>query len=89
MSTALFWSLIIGFYLLPAIICEIRGTRHGWSILAINLFLGWTVLGWIAALIWAITEAPQSPDPQERPWSDQPLPNPPERKYETYYHRPE
>jgi uncharacterized membrane protein YqaE (UPF0057 family) len=26
------------------------------AIFALNLLLGWTVLGWIAALIWALTK---------------------------------
>ncbi|MBB1438608.1 superinfection immunity protein [Shewanella sp. SG41-4] len=25
-----------------------------YSIFALNLFLGWTLLGWVAALVWAI-----------------------------------
>ncbi len=29
------------------------GTKHGMAIFMLNLFLGWTVLGWIGALIWA------------------------------------
>jgi hypothetical protein len=44
------------FYLLPAVISEIRKTAHGGAILALNALLGWTVLGWLAALLWAITE---------------------------------
>ena len=32
-----------------------------WHDLFINLVFGWTVLGWIAALIWAIVEAPKAP----------------------------
>ena len=28
-------------------------TKHGTGILVLNIFLGWTVLGWIIALVWA------------------------------------
>ena len=44
-------------YLLPAFIAYQRwhGNRH--AILVINVFLGWSVIGWIAALIWSATGA--------------------------------
>lgn len=48
--------LVLIFYFIPAIIASERGTKHGVMIFAINLLFGWTVLGWIAALIWAVTE---------------------------------
>ena len=54
----LFAILLIAFYFLPAIICDIRNSQHGTAIKLVNLFLGWTVLGWFAALIWAIVEKP-------------------------------
>jgi DNA-directed RNA polymerase subunit RPC12/RpoP len=40
-------------YFLPSIV----GLRklNGVYIMFLNLFLGWTVLGWIGALIWAAT----------------------------------
>lgn len=83
---ALLFGLILVFYFLPAVISNVRNTRHGWTILLINLFFGWTVLGWIAALIWAIVEAPEQ---SLRPWSDKPIPAEPVKKYETVYHPPE
>ena len=51
-------AILIGLslYFLPTIIVEIRGTEHGARILWVNLIFGWTVLGWIAALIWALTK---------------------------------
>jgi uncharacterized membrane protein YqaE (UPF0057 family) len=39
-------------YFLPYIIG--RKTTGANGILVLNLFLGWTFLGWIAALIWAV-----------------------------------
>ena len=47
------------FYLLPSMIASIRNVEHGGAIIAINLLFGWTVLGWIAALIWAVVEKPR------------------------------
>ena len=56
---ALLLGLILVFYFLPAVIAEKRGAKHAGTILLINLVFGWTVLGWIAALICAIVEAPE------------------------------
>lgn len=38
-------------YFLPAIIG--RHKRDAAGIFLLNLFLGWTVIGWVIALIWA------------------------------------
>jgi hypothetical protein len=47
------------YYLLPAIISNEWDTKHFDAILFTHLVMGWTVFGWIAALIWAIVETPQ------------------------------
>jgi hypothetical protein len=44
------------FHLLPAIISSEWDTKHFDAVL-FHLVLGWTVFGWIAALIWAIVAA--------------------------------
>lgn len=49
---------ILGFYFLPSVIAMTRDAQHGGSIFLINLLFGWTILGWIAALIWACVEKP-------------------------------
>jgi T4 superinfection immunity protein len=43
-------------YFLPAIIG--RDKRDAAGIFLLNLLLGWTVIGWIIALIWACTAEP-------------------------------
>ena len=40
-------------YFLPTIIAAIRSKRDTLAIFLLNLFLGWSVIGWIVALIWA------------------------------------
>ena len=87
-AIALFILAII-FYLLPCVIAAVRNARHSGMIFFINLVFGWTVLGWIAALIWAIAEAPEEPRPIDRPWSDKPIPTESSKKYETVYHPPD
>lgn len=43
-------------YFLPSIVSERRKKRNAGAILMLNLFLGWTFLGWVVALVWACTE---------------------------------
>jgi hypothetical protein len=52
--------LIFGFglYFLPAIIAGVRHTHNSTGILLLNLFLGWTMVGWFVALLMAIFSMP-------------------------------
>jgi hypothetical protein len=43
-------------YFLPSIVAGFRGHQNTGAIIALNLFLGWTFLGWVVALVWALTE---------------------------------
>jgi Superinfection immunity protein len=43
-------------YFLPAIIAFARSKRDAVSILVLNLFLGWTAIGWVIALVWALRQ---------------------------------
>jgi hypothetical protein len=45
----------IALYLLPAIVACTRAHQSALAIFLLNLLLGWTVLGWIVALVWAAT----------------------------------
>ena len=47
--------LAIPIYLLPSIVAFFRNHHQKYAILLLNLFLGWTILGWIAAAVWAAT----------------------------------
>ncbi len=40
-------------YFLPSIIALARSKRDLLAIFLLNLFLGWSMIGWIVALIWA------------------------------------
>ncbi|MFC5509295.1 superinfection immunity protein [Bosea massiliensis] len=39
-------------YFLPALLAAARENPHKVPIFILNLFTGWTGLGWVAALIW-------------------------------------
>jgi hypothetical protein len=46
-------------YFLPSIIALARNKRDIAAIVLLNFFLGWTMIGWIIALVWAAkTDAP-------------------------------
>ena len=50
--SSLFWFLLIIFvYFLPSIAGSKK--KNAGAIFILNLFLGWTFIGWIIALIWA------------------------------------
>jgi hypothetical protein len=42
-------------YFIPSIIANNRNHRQFTAIFLLNLLLGWTFIGWVAALIWAVT----------------------------------
>jgi len=47
--------LIIVAYLLPGIIASNRKHHNSTAIWLVNIFAGWSVLGWFIALVWAVT----------------------------------
>jgi hypothetical protein len=49
--------LVFALYFLPTIIAKSKWRSNVAAIFALNLLLGWTVLGWIGALVWALTDS--------------------------------
>ena len=45
-------------YWLPTIVAVVRRTPSALGVAAINFFLGWTVIGWIVALVIALAAYP-------------------------------
>jgi hypothetical protein len=46
--------VLLALYFTPSLIALCRGCKaSGGGIIMLNLLLGWTVLGWIIALVWA------------------------------------
>ena len=54
---ALLVALAVGalIYIVPAVLAFHNRKRNAIAIAALNLFLGWTLVGWVAALVWALT----------------------------------
>ena len=46
--------LVLIVYFLPTWIANSRSHKNNASIFVVNLFLGWTLLGWVIALAWAL-----------------------------------
>jgi hypothetical protein len=47
--------VVAGIYLAPTILAVLRGHLSRFAIFLLNILLGWTLLGWIVALVWAAT----------------------------------
>ncbi len=46
-------------YFIPAIISIVRKKDNKVAICALNLFLGWTLVGWVVALVWSLSKDKQ------------------------------
>lgn len=48
----------VGLYFAPSIVAAARHTHNVAGIFVLNLLLGWTGIGWLIAMILALTSAP-------------------------------
>lgn len=39
-------------YFIPSYMAFKMGHRNAFAILVLNLFFGWTIIGWILAMVW-------------------------------------
>ncbi|MGI9346308.1 MAG: superinfection immunity protein [Gammaproteobacteria bacterium] len=60
-SAGLTLGIIILLYFLPTIISSAKKHPHNNAISLVNLFLGWTLVGWIVCLAWAYLETKPVP----------------------------
>jgi hypothetical protein len=58
---AVVWGLGIFLYFLPSFIAVTRGHQNSLAIFVVNLLLGCVLLGWVAALVWALTTVDRTP----------------------------
>lgn len=42
-------------YFVPTIVALIRGKSNAGAIFVLNLLLGWSLIGWVVALVWAVS----------------------------------
>ena len=67
MEALVLLALVAAVYFLPWIVAAKRDHHQTVAIGLLNLFLGWTLLGWVLALVWAATvvrPTAQAPAPQ-------------------------
>jgi hypothetical protein len=55
--------LVAAIYFVPFSIAQTRKSQNKFGIFMVNLLFGWTILGWIAATIWACAAPPKSQSP--------------------------
>ena len=53
---------LVVMYFVPAFIAVLRGHHNAGAIFVLNLLLGWTMLGWVVALVWAATGVNAPPE---------------------------
>ena len=53
---AILITLLSLFYFLPFAIAFNRKRANTGAIFALNLFLGWSLIGWVVALVWSLKE---------------------------------
>lgn len=49
-----FLLVLFAMYWLPTIVAVVRQTHAALGIAALNFFFGWTIIGWIMAMVWAL-----------------------------------
>jgi hypothetical protein len=45
--------VVLALYFLPSVVAAARRVTHQGSVVVLNLFLGWTFIGWVVALAMA------------------------------------
>lgn len=55
----LFVPILFCLYFLPALAAGWREHHHADAICLLNLLAGWTVVGWVAAFVWAFVDQAQ------------------------------
>jgi hypothetical protein len=53
-------------YFIPMMVANSRHHRNTAAIVVLNLFLGWTFVGWVVSLAWAFTGEIEDPGPRKR-----------------------
>ena len=51
-------ALFGGAYFIPAIIAFYRGHQSVIGVFLLNFFVGWTLIGWVVALVWSMSGKP-------------------------------
>jgi TM2 domain-containing membrane protein YozV len=55
MQVLICFLVVFCLYFLPAIAAHSRHHKNRDAIFMLNLFLGWTFIGWVVSMVWAFT----------------------------------
>lgn len=60
---------VLSAYFFPAIVAAVRSHHNTASIVVVNFFFGWTLIGWVVALAMSVSrvDRPPGPSPARRP----------------------
>lgn len=54
------WSVILSIvtfgYFVPTTVAIYKNRKNTGAIFVLNFFLGWTLIGWVVAFVWAMAE---------------------------------
>jgi Superinfection immunity protein len=70
-ASIIFAILAVALYFTPAIVVFARRLPHSGSVIVIDVFLGWTLIGWVVALAMACRSKPAVPFTQLTPITPQ------------------
>jgi hypothetical protein len=65
MMIAIIFMIVVGtaIYFIPSVVAYSRSARNFLAIFLLNLFLGWSLVGWLGSLIWALVDEKKEPAP--------------------------
>ena len=49
-------AIALTLYFVPSMVAMARKTKRMGGIIIVNIFLGWSLLGWVGALVWAVID---------------------------------
>jgi hypothetical protein len=55
MDYSYIFAILLLIYLVPAFVATGRHHPNAAAIFLLDLFLGWTLIGWVVALVWSAT----------------------------------
>ena len=55
MKELIFFLIVVTIYFLPSIIGVGRNCKKQNGIIVLNIFLGWTLIGWVGSLVWSVS----------------------------------
>lgn len=58
LATVVFFPTVIALYFAPTIVAMQRKQPNTTAIVMLNIFGGWTLIGWVVALVWAHAARP-------------------------------